>query len=222
MTGFATRSDAVRIRDAASTVENGMESHRQTWGLLDSVIIPGDLHTDANYRLGKVAWFDPATATYTQDDKDVLVRSMDANGTPPENGFPVHAVMSGIKDNYAVYLCTHAGEIVRWLRVIESTSSGSGSTWRCYVQEPDGSGGYTDGIECRLALKAGDVFQDNKYYLGTLNGTADDKPKYHAAGETKFILNTCDEQGNPICNLWYMHANFAVVENVDCETGEPL
>ena len=108
MTGFATRTDAVRIRDAASAVENGKETDRQAWGLLDAVIIPGDLHTDADYRLGKVSWFDPATGAYTQDTVDVLVRSMTAGGSPPPSGTPVHAVMAGDKDGYAVYMARSA------------------------------------------------------------------------------------------------------------------
>jgi hypothetical protein len=129
-------------------------------------------------------------------------------------------------DGTALYVgFSPAGEFVRWLRVIEATASGSGSTWRCYMQRPTlppPSTTYTDGVECRLKLIAGETFQNGKYYLGTLNGVTDGKPLFHAAGETIFILNTCDAEGTPICDKWYMHSNFTIVENVDCETGAPL
>jgi hypothetical protein len=165
------------------------------------------------------------SGTYNLIIEDVRVRAL--NGEVYAENDEILGRFSGAEDGgpLGVFVATGGGEFVRWLRVIEATASGSGSTWRCYMQRPTlppPSTTYTDGVECRLKLIAGETFQNGKYYLGTLNGVTDGKPLFHAAGEKIFILNTCDAEGTPICDKWYMHSNFTIVENVDCETGAPL
>lgn len=165
------------------------------------------------------------SGTYNLILEDVRVRAL--NDEVYAEDQEILGRFSGAEDGgpLGVFVATGGGEFVRWLRVIEATASGTGSTWRCYVQVPTSpppSTAYADGIECRLKLIAGETFQNGKFYIGTLNGTVDSKPLFHAAGETIFILNTCDSEGTPICDKWYMHTNFTIVENVDCETGVPL
>jgi hypothetical protein len=144
--------------------------------------------------------------------------------TPAVNDWTL-ARFSGKQEGgiYGVFVSAIPGEYVRWVKPTSDTSSGG--YWPAKLQKKDGSGAYTDDIDVKLLARSGDRFIANEPYLATLNGTTTVSdvvyPLYHANGNQRIIHTVCVE-GVERCDSYFYAAPFKIVEDVDCETGEPL
>lgn len=234
--GFASRADADRIARAARMIEKGAPANKYQSTPLGLTIRPGALHSDPIYRVGVVTWYNAATDDYTDGTDEVLIRTHE-NPVPPAADVPVFAIFAGLlevsaTEQKAVYMvstsASASGDTGRWLTIDDESADVvatpvSGSIYRALLLDSDGDGTWTVGDEVRVTFvpDSGSVFLNGRSYWATLNGTSGEYDLYHSLGSDEWIFPVCRD-GETQCDKAIIPAPFAVIENVDCETGEPL
>lgn len=167
-------------------------------------------------------------------DLETALFALEANGV---EDVPENSIVTAFYSDVGPWLVFVYGGVTaadpRWQWVLIgdgegtiSDASGGSSSHKAKLSTPDDDGTWTETTDVRVKLRGGECLLNDKYYIGSKNGTITEGETtydlYHVLGNAKVIVETCDEEGEPICNLWIPPANFAVIENVDCETGEPL
>lgn len=107
-----------------------------------------------------------------------------------------------------------------------SDATGGSSSHKAKLSTSDGDGTWTETVNIRVKLRGGTVLLNDCYYIGSKNGTVTEGEDvfdlYHVLGNASEILEVCYDGTNTRCDRFLWPANYARIENVDCDTGEPL
>lgn len=80
---------------------------------------------------------------------------------------------------------------------------------------------YITGVDILLKLAEGVIPLVNRYYSGKLIDWVNDTMLFEIWGNDKHVAESCDEDGDPIYDLWLIPAPFGIVLNTD-SSGNPL